>query len=377
MSETILQAIRRDGFSFPSLTARCPELLLLKQVPQNPAYHAEGDVYCHTGMVCEALVNLPEWQNLSATEQELLFLAAAFHDIGKISCTKYEDGTLVSPRHTLVGAKLFQRTAYRETERFLLSFAQREFVTNAIRYHGLPVWFFKKTRPEAELLKAAECIPLRLLSLLAKADILGRQTTQSDSLMSQVEWFAEYAGELNVLEHPYPFTNPYTKSCFFLQDDLWQGATLYDSTEFDVTLLSGLPLVGKDHWAGQQKLPVISLDQLREERKLPPTKDSGKIAHLALTQAKGFLSKKQPFIWNATNLLQETRRKLIKLFADYHARVRILYLEVPYKELLTRNQIRARHIPENVLENMIEKLEIPAPWESYTVEYQTKNHPPT
>ena len=60
------------------------------------------------------------------------------------------------------------------------------------------------------------------------------------------------------------------------------------------------------------------------------------IAHAALVQAKGFLSKKQPFIWNATNLLLETRRKLVKLFSDYHARVRILYLEVPYKELLAR-----------------------------------------
>ena len=39
-----------------------------------------------------------------------------------------------------------------------------------------------------------------------------------------------------------------------------------------------------------------------------------------------------------------------------------LYLEVPYKELLARNHIRKRHIPENVLETMIQKLEIPAPW---------------
>ena len=74
---------------------------LLKQVPQNPAYHAEGDVYCHTGLVCEALLSLPEWQTLSGVEQELLFLAAAFHDIGKITCTKYEDGIPVSPKHTI------------------------------------------------------------------------------------------------------------------------------------------------------------------------------------------------------------------------------------------------------------------------------------
>ena len=35
MSETILKTIRRDGFSFEALAAGYPELLLLKQVPQN------------------------------------------------------------------------------------------------------------------------------------------------------------------------------------------------------------------------------------------------------------------------------------------------------------------------------------------------------
>lgn len=143
MSETILETIRRDGFSFEALAAGYPELLLLKQVPQNPAYHAEGDVYCHTGLVCEALLSLPEWRTLNGVEQELLFLAAAFHDIGKITCTKYEDGIPVSPKHTISGSKLFRRIAYREAERFSLSFSEREFVANAIRYHGLPVWFFK------------------------------------------------------------------------------------------------------------------------------------------------------------------------------------------------------------------------------------------
>jgi len=69
MSETILKTIRRDGFSFEALAAGYPELLLLKQVPQNPAYHAEGDVYCHTGLVCETLLSLPEWRTLSGVEQ--------------------------------------------------------------------------------------------------------------------------------------------------------------------------------------------------------------------------------------------------------------------------------------------------------------------
>jgi predicted kinase len=44
-----------------------------------------------------------------------------------------------------------------------------------------------------------------------------------------------------------------------------------------------------------------------------------------------------------------------------------VYLEAPYQELLDRNQKRERYIPEPVLEEMIRKLEPPAPWESFTV----------
>jgi len=378
MSESILHIIRRDNFSFSKLADRFPELCTLKQVPQNPLYHAEGDVYCHTEMVCEILRQEFEQKNfkpetIENPEWALLFLAAAFHDIGKKTCTRKENGNFVSPNHTAAGAKLFRAFAYREAPRFGLTFSQRELVANAIRYHGLPVWFWKKKRPEADLLKAAENVPLRFLYQLSHADVRGRRTKNPEEFTEYVEWFAEYAKELGIWETSYPFANPYTKARFFMRDDLWQGTELFDNTEFDVFLLSGLPLAGKDYWIEKNggDIPVISLDQIREEMGIPPAKNSGKIAHIAMERAKGFLSKKQPFFWNATNIVRETRKKLITLFSDYGARVHILYLEVPYQELLARNRTRARHIPENILEEMINKLEIPAPWEACEVKYLT------
>ena len=137
-------------------------------------------------------------------------------------------------------------------------------------------------------------------------------------------------------------------------------------------LMSGLPLAGKDSWIEQNntKLPVISLDEIREQLRLPPPKNSGKIAQIATEQARNFLRKKESFVWNATNLTEETRQRLINLFAGYGARVHILYLEIPYQKLIARNQKRARYIPEPVLEDMIKKLELPASWEAYTVNFE-------
>lgn len=380
MEKNILMQIKENGFSLQKLIVSHPELMTLKDVPQNPEYHGEGDVLCHTEMVCGKLTELSSWQVLPEEEKALLFLAAAFHDIGKPACTRLEEGKWVSPRHTIVGEKIFRRLVYQEAERFGLTFAQRELAARLIRFHGLPLWFLTRNQPELELCKAAESIPLRLLYLLSKADTLGRLDSCPGQLADQVELFAEYARELGLWEHPYAFANPYTRFQFFQKEGLCQSVQLYDDTTFDVIIMSGLPLSGKDTWIAQNgknlssdgKIPVVSLDELREKMGIPPTKASGRVVQEALEQARGYLRREQPFIWNATNLLQETRRKLVRLFSGYGARVHILYLEVPCQELLRRNRIRQRHIPENVLEDMIRKLDVPAPWEAYQVTLLTE-----
>ena len=144
----ILASIRETGFSLEKLTETYPELDMLKNVPQNPQYHSEGDVYCHTRLVCRKVTELEEWQELTEKEQELLFLAAAFHDVGKPGCTRLEDGRWTSPRHTIAGEKVFRAMAYRQQRRFGLTWEERETTAGLIRYHGLPAWFLKKSRPD-------------------------------------------------------------------------------------------------------------------------------------------------------------------------------------------------------------------------------------
>ncbi|MDE7416853.1 MAG: HDIG domain-containing protein [Lachnospiraceae bacterium] len=294
MKQEILKEIRSNSFSFHQLSVRYPELYLLKNIPQDPEYHGEGDVYNHTEMVCEKLLALPEWKGLEKGEQELLFLAAAFHDIGKISCTKQEDGKWISPKHTIIGEKVFRRMVYRNAELFGLTFHQREMTAKLIRYHGLPVWFWTKERTEFDLLKAAESIPLRLLYLLSKADIQGRIAKEPGQLEEQVELFADYAKELGIWKKPYAFANPYTKYQYFHKEDLWHDAALYDDTEFDVILMSGLPLVGKDSWINRHGMgmPVISLDRIRGQLGVPPTKNSGRVFQTAMEQARTLLRQK-------------------------------------------------------------------------------------
>ncbi|MCV5434020.1 poly(A) polymerase, partial [Escherichia coli] len=48
----------------------------MHHTPQDPEHHGEGDVGLHTEMVLNALVTLPEFQQLPAQQQEVLWAAA-------------------------------------------------------------------------------------------------------------------------------------------------------------------------------------------------------------------------------------------------------------------------------------------------------------
>ncbi len=68
--------------SAPELS-RLPEIAALRDVPQPPEYHAEGDVLTHTRLTVAAL---------PADADIRLVWAAALHDIGKATTTRMIDG---------------------------------------------------------------------------------------------------------------------------------------------------------------------------------------------------------------------------------------------------------------------------------------------
>ncbi|MBD2083510.1 ATP-binding protein [Coleofasciculus sp. FACHB-542] len=75
------------------------------------------------------------------------------------------------------------------------------------------------------------------------------------------------------------------------------------------------------------------------------------------------------FVWNATNLSRQLRSSLINLFSAYQARIRIVYLEVSWEELLRRNHSRAANVPEAVIQRMRDRLEVPDLTEAHQVDW--------
>lgn len=136
-------------------------------------------------------------------------------------------------------------------------------------------------------------------------------------------------------------------------------------------MLSGLPGTGKDTWIRENcaGYPVVSLDDIRAELKTGPEDAQGPVVQLARERAREYLRKKQPFVWNATCLTEETRRKLTGLFEQYGARVRIVWLETDWHTGTERNRNRKNAVPEAAVERMLAKTVPPFPDEAHTVEW--------
>ncbi|MGD9162968.1 MAG: AAA family ATPase, partial [Desulfobacteraceae bacterium] len=122
-------------------------------------------------------------------------------------------------------------------------------------------------------------------------------------------------------------------------------------------------------------LPILSLDDIRREHHISPTdkKGNGKVIQLGKEKAKEYLRQKQSFIFNATNLSRDVRNKWTSLFHDYKARITIIYLEVPYNQLLAQNQNRDFSVPHHVIGKLIKKWEIPGFEEAHEVDFVVKD----
>lgn len=354
----------------------------MSQTGQNPAFHKEGDVWTHTKMVCEELVKLDAFHVLSGKQRQAVFLAALLHDIGKIPTTRWEDGQWVSPNHTLAGSKMARQFLWQELGLCGTSEKQqlRETVCNLIRYHSFPPHAIDDPDGKRKLMAIAangqNCpmFTVELLCALCEADALGRFCQEEQDwvhMAEQVQLCREFAKENRCDTGPFQFLSPHTQYSYLAGKEIAPDVELYDDTWGEVILMSGLPGTGKDTWIKENcpNLPMISLDEIRKKVKILPTDNQSKVVEIARERARELLRKKQPFVWNATNLSPMIRKKQIKMFMQYHASVKIVFLETDWQEQLRRNAGREDALPEQAICHMFEELVLPEDKEAHAVKW--------
>ena len=351
----------------------------MKETEQNPVWHGEGNVFNHTRLVCRQLTSFAEYRNLPEDDRRIMFLSALLHDIGKIPTTRMEDGAWTSPNHSQVGAQMARELLWRE---FGLSGSDeaidiRESICFLVRYHMIPVRILDEKKPEARLFKIAsagelaKAFTMRKLCLLSRADVTGRYANDLKESEEKVEMCVSLAAECDCLDHPRVFASDYTRRAYFMGKSVLPDQALYDNTWGEVIVMCGLPGTGKDTWIRKNypDYPTVSLDDIRRKMGVKHTDDQGRIVQAANEQAREYLRKKQPFIWNATNLTRMTRDRIVRLIEGYYASVRIVYLETELDEQFKRNESREAVVPVNAVFRMLSNLSLPEAYEAAKVEW--------
>jgi predicted kinase len=248
----------------------------------------------------------------------------------------------------------------------------REHVAKLVRHHGLPLRFMDKPDPARACVEASLEVDLRAAATLALADVRGRECADKAQLIERVNLFADYCRELACWDGPRRFESDHHRFMYCVGRKPLAYVP-YDDTWGEVVLMSGLPGSGKSTHARRlaEDRPVINLDELRHELGVEPDEvgAQGAVVNAAKEEAKRLLRAKTPFVWDATNITKEVRAGLVALFANYGARVRIVYVEASWQETFARNRSRKRPVPERVIAQLADRLEVPSRTEAHRMDY--------
>jgi predicted kinase len=330
----------------------------LEGCAQSPIYHAEGDVQIHTRMVCEALVTNPAWCALGATDRQSLFWAALLHDVAKPACTRIEDdGRITSYGHSRRGQVMARAILWRMG----VPFAQRELICHLITHHQIPFYILERERPERLAHRISLQTRCDFAAILAEADARGRICVDQQRLLDNIELFRQLCRDENCISEPKTFPSAHSRFIYFRKEHWNAEVEAFDDTRVAVTMLSGPPAAGKNHWiaANVPASAVISLDALRAELSVAPNDPQGAVVAAAKAEARRLLAAGTPFIWNATNIAVATRAALIDLFAAYGANISIVYLEASEAEMTQRNSARRDPVPSAAIARMLDRWQPP------------------
>ncbi len=179
-----------------------PELKTLIDVPQEPEWHPEGDVWIHTVLTVDRARELID--DLPPAKRVTVMLAALCHDFGKPATTAFVDGRIRSREHEEAGVEPTETFLDRLNMHTVDGYDVRAQVIALVRDHLKPGEFYKKRDEvgDGAFRRLARKCELDLLYRVAKADSLGRNADWVPRAKwfdaAAQEWFIVRARELDV-----------------------------------------------------------------------------------------------------------------------------------------------------------------------------------
>jgi predicted kinase len=348
--------------NWDTVSTRFPYVLDMAACIQDPIYHAEGDVWTHTNMV---------WKEIQKIDQsDIMALTTLYHDVAKPRTRTIEQRDnrqhIGHPNHSRIGAQMFWRDAWLYD---LGTFQEKLIVYRQIRAHQKIFHLWSKSDMLREALQYGVDADIIKLIKFAKADNLGRICPDQQETIDSLSLLEDYVTEEKIGLHR--FVNPESRIFYFEKLGRSPDYLAQSPIGSKVIMMCGLPGSGKDTYIETHLhgLPIVSLDAIRVQMKIEHGDNQGSVIQAAYELARDYLRKKDPFIWNSTNLTKSIRAKTIGLFRDYDAHVSIYMTTAPYKVLISQNKNRIAQVPDDAINNMLYKWEPPSLSEVHNIKY--------
>ena len=375
-----------DGFG-----AAAPWLHDLESTPQDPRWHAEGNVAIHTMMVIERVL---ADRSGDVTKN---FLAALLHDIAKSVTTKVQeiDGVerIVAPRHAQVGRSYL---AYRMFDWGLDRTLVHDVLALVGHHHDWRRFISSPFEPFA-LERFRFLVDLEDLGRLEFADVAGRVCDDHEEQLEQISFFRDLVADFEKTRSPWsefertlrallkdedPQTVSFVvnrsryefhRGVVFTPEEAWSRSFSYREAFSHLVVLCGPSGCGKSSFVDSdlEGYRVISLDAIREEITGSPEDQTknGQVRQLAKERLKRALADHEDVVWDATNLRRDFRREPVVLGFDYGAHVELVCFETSLDRCLRNNRSREREVPADVIKRQIERAEFPLADEAHLVTF--------
>lgn len=180
-----------------------PELYKTVGLLQEKIWHPENDVFEHSMQALDAAATF----KYKDDEEKLTILSAALcHDLGKIKATYIKDRRIRNTDHAKVGIPFVKSLMARITNNKKRIFS----VCKLVEYHMEPRLFIDNNASDKAYrkfaLKLYPATNMRLLSMVSRADSLGRNSVAGEPLSGAgdkaISKFVAHAKKLGVLEAP-------------------------------------------------------------------------------------------------------------------------------------------------------------------------------